>query len=1418
MSKDLYNDEYDFKELNNAHLKRPAAVTIKKPLLQADEMSDLLTRLLINYVPPEKTGSYKIPEGHAGLSIRAFTSFYTYPDEEETVISDYIKWSENIFLKSDLLYNNGIVSQLSVNYPSIIPFNNLLKGADLISPARVQKEGEYLSSSQSFNKEYLLNEIKGLNIRNVTVYLLDEYDHKWLNPNEKGISQNDILRSASFIFLNNELPKYCGKVAIYAPGKLGIQIENDTKISRETIKRAYGKLPSYAISAYKWTFSIISTKMAIADTKIMAKKLKYSNQGESLPQLFYKLKNGKRILEQNKSTEQENLKKETLNIIDQVLQFDEKNASAQTNISVKLKTLKTALTQLSNIAKTENYLGRESSAFIAAASLIGPYSFPTKVYPEATTMLAAIYEYEKAESEKYLTDDLSRFTPVLAFGAYENSLRMMRHKEVRNAYKETNYVTSKNMKLMSNVDFKIRYYSLLISKIREKIKKYYYFIDQRLLYFPYRNEYISLVKKLEEAKAFSSDGTSVDIGDDFLEKMENGSFSKISDEEEQEDAPVNTKAEFVRKAEKLLFGPFNGLFATSVSTITKSVISPYYNSVYDKSLYVSTTETNDDINSAMSIMLEKCQNKDIASISLSRVVSGISQGNIKIKNDKLKYNFPRENALDRTETVFSPMDEIFVYLPTIDGKVSLSFTGVVSSVSPLNDGGYNSISLNAECKLKYLRVNRTNMKPSMTVDENFSSPVTPFLVPSDYYRTVEHWMPLMFAQSLSYFYCMPGQSTDADFVTGFVKTEKEAITDQVDVSVAEVNKVVQTIKKETTQRSKSYNVFASTLSTRRPSVGNYILNEISSAPSTSLETQSSVTGSFEKVEDTKISTADNVQYISAKNYQNQGKTSVIEVTTRSQKVTIGYYNRVDFSDKLYNVLWYRAVSSLPDIEANIITDGMKSVLQDYVSTEIKSNGMIQPPQKGIEELTTLLKSNKRAAYYVYKTRFSGLLLDKKDIEDREIVAKIIGTSQPSFVLQSLGTSLQFSNWKTNLEILNDVADKFNFLLYTDKNGIVLFTPYNFDLTTLNTNNYTSDKILTDNMLTERNGRTLEYDDSVQILKKQYVTSYTKNTTDSNIINWLRITGSWPEGGIVNTFQHVLVTDPYLMKKFGVRTARNRNVIGVVNEGALRLYGLSWMDRQNKTYRSADISGIFDSRMDINLPYYVPYDSVIYFAESLNITYIPGSTCTYSMGARFGKKPLLNLSNYVVEADKTEKSTLFYGTKRLNSYVSNNLSLKEVIKNLFVDENRITVPVYAQYTRLFAGGDIDDTTKNASICCYNGYLWDNVSGISFEELVYNYGWIFGNESVSGFTPALGIRINKNGKEEEYKDILVNYLTINGGTSVTTEEKNAVGLYFINIPSITNTNKLPEYFDNKEYVLDDLKTPGIIGIRDSVKKVR
>ena len=48
----MYSYEADYKEQHAKHIKRPALVAIKKPLLSIDEMEDILTRLLVLYVPP----------------------------------------------------------------------------------------------------------------------------------------------------------------------------------------------------------------------------------------------------------------------------------------------------------------------------------------------------------------------------------------------------------------------------------------------------------------------------------------------------------------------------------------------------------------------------------------------------------------------------------------------------------------------------------------------------------------------------------------------------------------------------------------------------------------------------------------------------------------------------------------------------------------------------------------------------------------------------------------------------------------------------------------------------------------------------------------------------------------------------------------------------------------------------------------------------------------------------------------------------------------------------------------------------------------------------------------------------------------------------------------------------------------------
>ena len=212
------------------------------------------------------------------------------------------------------------------------------------------------------------------------------------------------------------------------------------------------------------------------------------------------------------------------------------------------------------------------------------------------------------------------------------------------------------------------------------------------------------------------------------------------------------------------------------------------------------------------------------------------------------------------------------------------------------------------------------------------------------------------------------------------------------------------------------------------------------------------------------------------------------------------------SDPLLGYLWYKANSKqLPTSEQQIIRESLKLVLEDYVVTRKVKDGQITDVP-GVADLKTLLRQGYRASYFVYKQRFDGLTLP--NMKDRVIVAKITGTSQPTYLLQSSALSIQFSNWKSNGQIINDIASRFNFLYYSDKNGIVNFTPYTLDLTTLNTNNYRNSYIDTDKMLITRSSRDIENDDNPQILKQQYLTEFTSTIRDSEIVNWVKMSGNF----------------------------------------------------------------------------------------------------------------------------------------------------------------------------------------------------------------------------------------------------------------------------------------------------------------------
>ena len=52
--KQLYTYENDYKEQHAKHVKRPALVTIKKPLVSKGEMEDVLMRLLNLHAKPTR--------------------------------------------------------------------------------------------------------------------------------------------------------------------------------------------------------------------------------------------------------------------------------------------------------------------------------------------------------------------------------------------------------------------------------------------------------------------------------------------------------------------------------------------------------------------------------------------------------------------------------------------------------------------------------------------------------------------------------------------------------------------------------------------------------------------------------------------------------------------------------------------------------------------------------------------------------------------------------------------------------------------------------------------------------------------------------------------------------------------------------------------------------------------------------------------------------------------------------------------------------------------------------------------------------------------------------------------------------------------------------------------------------------------
>lgn len=775
------------------------------------------------------------------------------------------------------------------------------------------------------------------------------------------------------------------------------------------------------------------------------------------------------------------------------------------------------------------------------------------------------------------------------------------------------------------IDFKLMYYMMI--KFDVVLPKYLKLLDDFLTgnkFSPvkmYPMDFFDATNSLEYGDVGEfGESNAANVPDKFgKEDIQTYDLPPILSYDTITKLPLETKNKLLNIYENAYFGGWSGFYYTS-STPNSESISKYTNTVI-----ATTLKGINDI----SLSLDGIANKDVETIALSRQTMGKSTATIVLNDIDDKYAY--KTGVYKGECLFEPLDEVSIYLPNLDGTISQSFVGYISSVNQINQNGYHSISLTCECPIKLLDIVRTNIKPSMDQSESGYSSVHPFTVPWDMLKTIEKWAPLMLAQGLTYMTSMLGSS-----------------------------------------KGKVYSI---------------------------------ITENGKKGRD-------------------------------SFSIQSPY-----FEDSLIGYLWFRRSKNFRDQEK--ASTYLTKLLNEYVNTRKYVNGQScvdSEEVKGIVPISSILNTNAssnnnryvRSSYTVYRQRGDNDYFNKS----REVSAQITGTMQPAFALGYSDIPLVFSDYKTNTEILLETAEKFNFFYYSDRSGVVRFCPPQLDLSNLNV---IDGKFITNRVFNE-NDYSYDYS-SPDILSDQTIATLTEEVDDSKLVNWIQLSGSWAESQSIDgitTGNVATIQDIPSIVRYGVHSQRQQTILGISNDKALRIYGTALMDRQNKNFRSASVESVGRGDTDLNRTVFCAHNNTIYLRTGLTQNYRAGRSFTSQETLNWGRKPLFGVKSTIVSdqsfVSDLSRSLSFYKPSTFSGTTIDKDDTQTKLDKLF-NNNKITATYYNQLSSILSALSSNDKLNTlVPTFVFNGYLWEGVSSISFEDLSLSF---MDSAISSGFQTALSV---------------------------------------------------------------------------------
>lgn len=768
--------------------------------------------------------------------------------------------------------------------------------------------------------------------------------------------------------------------------------------------------------------------------------------------------------------------------------------------------------------------------------------------------------------------------------------------------------------------------------------------------------------------------------------------------------PISAKKKLVSMYENVYYGGWSGFYYTNATTYSED-ISSYSNTQLSDSILTTIQEyLNEEDESSYTkdypsltdftmfrylTELNDVKNSDVSDIVVSRQTMGKSQATITLKNNNNKYVF--KNGIFKGECIFEPMDEVSVYLPTTNGGLTLSFTGLVDSTDVSSTNGYNMISMQCSCPIKLLEINRTNVKPSMSGGlETDYAPLNPFLVPPKMMESMEKWVPFMFVQPLTYMTSMLG-----------------------DIATPESTKV-------------------------------YSIEVLSNE------------GGF---------------YI--------------------------YYPK--FNDDLLQYLWSRRSQHAKDSEqANI---ALNNLIHKYTDTVVYSNGeevSKGKPQNGIKDLQSYYSYNSKSNKKDYKKCEYTVYAQRNDSEVaqsgvRKPVAQLTGTLQPTFALGASEIPLVFSSYKSNLDLLLETAEKFNFFLYSNRFGVVRFAPPMVTLSNLSMR----DGVLSDD------ARDTEFDysyytESPDILSHQNTITFRESCDDSKLVSWIQLTGGLVASASLDASKAGVATPIAnwpLIKKYGYHSQKQQTILGINSIPALRAYGMALMDRANKNFRTATCDTIGSGDIDINRTVYSSINNTIYLRVGLNSHYQAGVTFTTSSTLNWGRKPLCPFYEQVIE---TSSKYTEYNYDENGGYIikpenvsilpkvtslTRETSTKEInindfktnLEALFAN-NLITNAYYRQIKGILSAYSTNKDYKQLFYSfIFNGYFWEGVPSISFEDLSTEF---YSENVANGLEESVFSKRNPNDKNKK--------------KSAKTKEKSNTTTVFLGLFDQSSVNKMQDTY--------------------------